>query len=72
MSPAEQKIQKEFSQRWEVYRIATHELGGISFVRDVEKCSLKQLHDMLEILDVHDALKQIAYKKAEQEAKQNK
>jgi hypothetical protein len=36
------------------------------------KYSLRDLHDMLEMLDVHDSLKQIAYEKAEQQRKNNK
>jgi hypothetical protein len=31
--------------------------------------SVKQLYDMLEILDTHDAMKKIAYDKAQAEAK---
>jgi hypothetical protein len=36
------------------------------------KYSLRDLHDMLEMLDVHDSLKQLAYEKAKAEAKNNK
>lgn len=70
ISPAEKQIQEQFSQRWEVYRVATHELGGLHLVKDLEHYSLKQLYDLLEILDVHDALKKIAYDKAVAEQKQ--
>jgi hypothetical protein len=35
------------------------------------KYSTKQLYDMLEVLDTHDALKKIAYDKALAEAKNN-
>jgi hypothetical protein len=53
-----------------VYRVATHELGSISFVKDVDRCSLKQLYDMLEVLDVYDALKKAAHDKMLAESKQ--
>lgn len=33
------------------------------------KYSTRQLYDMLEVIDVHDSLKEIALKKEEQEAK---
>lgn len=41
-------------------------------VRQLEHYSLKQMHDLLEILDVHDSLKQIAHDKAAAEANRNK
>lgn len=53
-----------------MYRVATHELGNINFIKDVDMCSLKQLYDILEVLDVHDALKKAAYDKAVADAKQ--
>lgn len=54
-----------------MYRIATHELGGLEFVRRLENYSLNQMFDLLEMLDVHDTLKQLAHDKAVTEAKQN-
>ena len=70
VSSLERQVQKDFSQRWEIYRVATHELGGIHLVAEMEyKYSTRQLMDMLEVLDVHDALKDNAYKKMQAEQK---
>ena len=42
--------------------MATHELGGLHMVADMQtKYSAKQLFDMLEILDVHDSIKKAAH-----------
>jgi len=50
--------------------VSTHELGGIHLIAEMEnKYSLRQLYDMLEVLDAHDALKEVAYERAEAEAK---
>lgn len=55
-----------------MYRVATHELGGIHLLAEMEyKYSTKQLFDMLEVMDVHDTMKRIAHEKALAEAKQN-
>ena len=72
MTAVEKEIQEQFSQRWELFRIATHELGGVPLLAEMEyKYSTRQLYDMLEVLDTHDALKKIAYEKAAAEAKNN-
>jgi hypothetical protein len=53
-----------------VYRVVTHELGGLHLLPLFDtSISLKQLYNMLEICDAHDALKKLAYQKAEAEAK---
>lgn len=55
--------------------MVTHELGGLHLLPLFDtSISLKQLYNMLEICDVHDALKKLAYDRAEAEAKakQNK
>ena len=73
MSAVEQQIEDEFSLPWQVYRVAMHERGGLHLIEEMKtKYSLRQLYDMLEMLDVYDALKKIAHDKAEAEAKKNK
>lgn len=70
-SQLEKDIQDKFSQRWEIYRVATHELGGLHLIKEMRTTySTKDLYDMLEVLDVHDSLKKAAYDKAQAEAKQ--
>lgn len=72
MTAAEKEIYDKFSQRWELFRIATHEMGGLHLLSEMEwKYSTRQLYDMLEVIDVHDSLKEIALKKEEQESKKN-
>lgn len=72
MTAIEKEIQEQFSQRWELFRIATHELGGVHLLAEMEyKYSTRQLYDILEVLDTHDALKKIAHEKAVAEAKNN-
>ena len=67
----EKEIEISFSQRWEIYRVAMHEKGGLHLVADMDtKYSVKQLYDMLEMLDVYDAMKKIAHEQAVLEAKQ--
>ena len=57
----EQEIDKSFSQPWQIYRIAMHEKGGLDIAADMSwKYSTKQLYQMLEVLDVYDALKEQA------------
>lgn len=69
VSPQEKQIQEEFSQRWEVYRIVTHELGGLHLLPLFDTTySTKQLYDLLEVCDVHDAIKKTAYEKAKAES----
>lgn len=64
-TPLEQEIDEKFSQSWQVYRIAMHEKGGLELAVEMSwKYSLKQLYDLLELLDVHDALTQQAVNKA--------
>lgn len=41
-------------------------------VKQLELYSLKQMYDLLELLDTHDALKQIAHDRAIEKQKQNK
>lgn len=73
LSGLEKEISDKFSQRWEVYRIATHEKGGIEMALDMSwKYSTKQLFEILEILDVYDALKKMAHEKALVESKTRK
>ena len=53
--------------------MVTHELGSISMMPLFDSTiSTKQLYQMLEILDVHDALKKLVYEKAKNEANQQK
>lgn len=62
---------EEFSQKWEIYRVATHELGGLHLIADMDtKYSIKQLYNMLEVLDVHDSIKKAAHEKSMADAKQ--
>lgn len=62
---------EEFSQKWEIYRVATHELGGLHLIADMDtKYSIGQLFNMLEILDVHDSIKKAAHDQAILEQKQ--
>lgn len=51
--------------------MATHELGGLHLIADMDtKYSVKQLYDMLEVLDVHDTIKKAAHEKSMADAKQ--
>ena len=62
---------EEFSQKWEIYRIATHPLGGLHLIADMDnKYSIGQLYNMLEILDVHDSIKKADHDQAILEQKQ--
>jgi len=64
-TPLEKQIEDKFSQSWQVYRIAMHEKGSLELAAEMGwKYSTKQLYDMLELLDVHDALQQQAINKA--------
>jgi hypothetical protein len=68
----DKEIEKTFSQHWSIYRVAVHELGGLHLVPLFDtRISLKQLNNMLEIIEVHDAMKLQAYEqnKAEQSKK---
>ena len=70
-SKIEKEISEKFNQRWEIYRVATHELGGLHLIADMRtRYTLRDLYNMLEVLDVHDSMKKIAYDKASLE--QNK
>lgn len=63
-------IEKNYSQHWQVYRIATHEKGGFDLaIRLSRDLTLKDMNDILESLDVYDSLKEEAYQKAKSEAK---
>jgi hypothetical protein len=63
-------VAEEFSQKWEIYRIATHPLGGLHLIADMDnKYSIGQLYNMLEVLEVHDSLKKAAHDKAIAETK---
>lgn len=65
-TPLEKEIDSKFSQSWQVYRIAMHEKGSLELAMEMSwKYSTKALYDMLELLDVHDALMQQAKNKAE-------
>lgn len=49
-----------------------HEKGGLHLIAEMDtKYSIKQLYDMLEQLDVYDAMKKAAHDKAAVEMKQN-
>jgi len=51
--------------------VATHELGGLHFIPLFDtSISLKQLNKILEVIEVHDALKAQAYEQSK--AEQNK
>lgn len=65
----EKDLEEKFSLPWQIYRVATHELGGLHLVKEMKtKYTISDLYDMLEMLDVHDTLKKLAYEKAEAEA----
>ena len=69
VSKEEKQIQDEFSQDWKIYRVVTHELGGLHMLPLFDTSySTKQLYDMLEQLDVYDAIKKIAHDRAKAEA----
>lgn len=73
LSGLEKEISDKFSQRWEIYRVATHEKGGMELALAMStKYSTKQLFDILEFLDVHDSLKKLAQDKADLAAKNKK
>ena len=56
-----------------MYRISTHELGGLHLLADMDtKYSIGQLYNMIEVLDVHDAIKKAAHDQAILEQKQKK
>ena len=66
----EKEVEEKFSQDWRIYRVATHKLGGIHLVADMKtKYTIKDLYDMLEIMDVYDSLYQNALDKEEKAAK---
>ena len=65
----EKQIEEQFSQDWAIYRVVTHELGGLHMLPLFESTySTKQLYDLLEVCDVHDSIKKMAYDKAKSEA----
>jgi len=70
----EKEIQSKFSQRWEIYRVATHELGGVHLIPLMSTTySTKDLYNILEVLDVHDTFKKMAVDKQKaQQANKNK
>lgn len=69
----EREIQEKFSQRWEIYRVATHPLGGLHFVPLMSTTySTKNLFDMLENLDVYDTFQKMAVDKQKAQANKNK
>lgn len=62
----EKEIDKNFSQPWNIYRIAMHEKGGLELASEMDwKYSTRQMLKLLELLDVHDSLLQQAKNKAE-------
>jgi hypothetical protein len=64
-SPLEKEIEDKFSQSWQIYRVAMHEKGGLELAMEMSwKYSTKALYDMLELLDVHDALTKQAIDRA--------
>lgn len=54
-----------------VYRVVTHELKLCSRWELDSHITYKQLLDMLEIIETHEAIKQIAIEKAKAEAVKN-
>lgn len=58
-------MQDKFSGSWYIYRIATHEKGGFDLASKfmTDKLSGRTLFNMLEMLDVYDALKEEARNK---------
>lgn len=61
----EQDVQKLFSGKWEYYRIAMHDKGGLALASDYmsDRYSIRTLFDTLEMLDVYDSLKEQALAK---------
>jgi hypothetical protein len=56
-----------------LYRVATHELGGIHLLSDMRtKYTISDLYDMIEVMDAHDTYKESARKRAIEENKNNK
>lgn len=69
-SKAEKEIEENFSLPWQIYRVATHKLGGLHLIGEFSTHrTLKDLYDMLEVIDVYDTLQEDARKAAEAEAK---
>lgn len=72
MSSVEKEIHEKFSLRWELFRVATHELGGLHLLAEMEwKYSTRQLYDMLEVIDTHDSLREVAIEREKAEADKN-
>ena len=61
----EKEVQETFSGSWQIYRIAFHEKGGLDIASEflADKKSGRVLFDLLEYLDVYDALKEQALQK---------
>lgn len=65
----EKQVEENFSQPWQIYRVATHKLGGLHLISEFNTCrTLKDLYDMLEVIDVYDSFQEEARKAAESEA----
>lgn len=72
-SKVEKEIEDNFSIPWQIYRVATHKLGGLHLIGEFSTCrTLKDLYDMLEVIDVYDTLQEEAKKAAETEAEVKK
>ncbi|QDP50322.1 MAG: hypothetical protein Tp178MES00d2C33159851_112 [Prokaryotic dsDNA virus sp.] len=68
-SKVEKEVEEHFSQPWQIYRVATHKLGGLHLISEFNTCrTLKDLYDMLEIIDVYDSFQEEAHKAAIQDA----
>lgn len=61
----EKEIQDSFSGSWQIYRIAFHEKGGLEIASQflADKKSGRVLFDLIEYLDMYDALKEQALQK---------
>lgn len=62
-----QRIEKEFSQDFEVYTLLTHELRLATLYDLQTKYNTEDLYDLLEILDVTLALDEVKAKQLELE-----
>lgn len=67
-------MQDGFSQDWEVYGVLTNELRLATYVELDTVCSVEDLHNMLEVIDVHNEFTAYAQKQrdaAEEQARRN-
>lgn len=64
-------MQEKFSGSWLIFRVSTHEKGGMQLAADLlsDKYSIRTLHNILEMLDVYDAMKDQANKRQNDKSK---